>query len=167
MIIKIKRDISGVYPLYYFHHDNVFLYAERLSDLIGQPGFTKEVNQDALALYFQFGYIPEPYSIYKNTYKLKAGHKLEYDPKNNQLSIEKYWDIWQVYAQPKLELTEAEAIEQTEALMLQAYQQSYASAPNPGVLLSGGYDSSSVAALLQAHSSEQIKTFSIGYHEPK
>lgn len=167
MITTLSCDLSGVYPLYYFHKGTTFLYAERLSELVKKQGFIKEINQDALALYFQFGYIPEPYSIYKNTFKLPAGHKLEYNPETNQLKIEKYWDIWQVYAQPKLELTEAEAIEQTEALMLQAYQESFASAPNPGVLLSGGYDSSSVAALLQAHSSEKIKTFSIGFHEPK
>lgn len=166
-IIKLSRLRSGVYPLYYYHNGTIFLHAERLADLVSQQGFIKEINTDALALYFQFGYIPEPYSIYKNTFKLSAGHKLEYNPETNQLKIEKYWDIWQVYAQPKLELTEAEAIEQTEALMLQAYQQSFASAPNPGVLLSGGYDSSSVAAMLQAHSSEKIKTFSIGFHEPK
>ena len=166
-IIKLSRLRTGVYPLYYYHNGTIFLHAERLADLVSQQGFIKEINTDALALYFQFGYIPEPYSIYKNTFKLSAGHKLEYNPETNQLKIEKYWDIWQVYAQPKLELTEAEAIEQTEALMLQAYQESFASAPNPGVLLSGGYDSSSVAALLQAHSSEKIKTFSIGFHEPK
>lgn len=166
-IIKLSRLRTGVYPLYYYHNGTIFLHAERLADLVSQQGFIKEINTDALALYFQFGYIPEPYSIYKNTFKLPAGHKLEYNPETNQLKIEKYWDIWQVYAQPKLELTEAEAIEQTEALMLQTYQESFASAPNPGVLLSGGYDSSSVAALLQAHSSEKIKTFSIGFHEPK
>lgn len=167
MNIKLICDIAGVYPIYYYHKDNTFRHALRLSELVNQPGFVKELNLDALALYFQFGYIPEPYSIYKHTFKLPAGHRLEYDPQTNDLKIEKYWDIWQVYAQPKLELTEAEAIEQTEALMLQAYQESFASAPNPGVLLSGGYDSSSVAALLQAHSSEKIKTFSIGFHEPK
>lgn len=167
MKIEIKRDLGGIYPLFYFHKGSTFLHAERLSELVTQRGFIKEINPDALALYFQFGYIPEPYSIYKNTFKLPAGHKLEYNPATNQLTIDKYWDIWQVYAQPKLELTEAEAIEQTEALMLQAYQEGFASAPNPGVLLSGGYDSSSVAALLQAHSSEKIKTFSIGFHEPK
>lgn len=167
MKVILTRNIAGVCPLYYYHNGTTFLYAERLADLVKQQGFIKEINPDALALYFQFGYIPEPYSIYKNTYKLPAGHKLEYKPATNDFKIEKYWDIWQVLAQPKLELNEAEALAKTEALLLKSYTQSFANASNPGVLLSGGYDSSSVAALLQANSSEKIKTFCIGFNEPK
>lgn len=167
MSICIVRDIAGIYPVYYYHKDTTFLHASRLIDLVNQSGFEKELNLDALALYFQFGYIPEPYSIYKHTFKLPAGNRLEYNPQTNDLKIEKYWDIWDVYKQPKLKITEVEAVEQTEALMLKTYQQAYDSAPNPGVLLSGGYDSSSVAALLQANFSGKIKTFSIGFKEPK
>lgn len=166
-MLKLSRHISGVYPLYYYHKGNNFLHAERLSDLVVQEGFKKEINIDALALYFQFGYIPEPYSIYKNTYKLPAGHSLEYNPTTNELKIEKYWNIWDVYKKPKLQLNEEEAIKQTEALMLKSYQTAFLEASNPGVLLSGGYDSSSVVALLQANSNKKLKTFSIGFEDPK
>lgn len=89
MKIEITGDLGGVEPLYYFHKDKTFLHVERLSEIVTQQRFIKEINQDALALYFQFGYIPEPYSIYKNTFKLPAGHKLEYNPETNQLNIEK------------------------------------------------------------------------------
>ena len=167
MLTKNIRHFSGVYPLYYYHKGNTFLHADRLCDLVIQQGFDKEINTDALALYFQFGYIPEPYSIYKNTYKLPAGHSFEYNRATNELKIEKYWDIWDIYRQPKLALNEIEAIEQTEVLMLKTYQEAFLEAFNPGVLLSGGYDSSSVAAILQVNSSQRIKTFSIGFEDPK
>lgn len=166
MVISLSRDIVGAHPLYYYHRGNTFLYANRLSDLVKQPGFLKELDLNSLALYFHFGFFPEPYSVYKNTYKLKAGHRLEYNSENNRLVMEKYWDISDVYAQPKHRLNEIDAIERTEALMTQVYRNSYASSANPGVLLSGGYDSSSVAALLQTQTSENIKTFCVGFNEP-
>lgn len=74
MSAKLNCHIAWVcFPCYYA----VLLHAERLSGLVARQGFVKEINPDVLALYFQFGYIPEPYSIYKNTYKLPAGHKLK------------------------------------------------------------------------------------------
>lgn len=168
MVVEIAaRDKMGLYPYFYYHEGDVFLSGDRLDDIRNSTGFKKELNVDALALYLMYGYIPEPYTIYKNTYKLKAGHKLKYDFRKKKVIVEKFWDVMSIYNMPKLELSDSEAIDQTECLMRSCFESSFVSRPEPGVLLSGGYDSTSVAALLQSNRSSRIKTFTIGFHEPQ
>ena len=97
----VVRDRAGVKPLYYTEQDDTFLFASELKSLYNYPKFVREINRKILPFYFQFAYIPAPHTIYKNCYKLKAGHYIEYDLETKNLKIEKYWDINDFYLMEK------------------------------------------------------------------
>ena len=75
--LLLVRDRAGVKPLYYYTNDNKFVFSSELKSFHKHHEFKKELNKEVLPYYFQFGYIPTPYSIFKNCYKLEAGHYLE------------------------------------------------------------------------------------------
>ena len=159
------RDRAGVKPLYYFLDNDVVLFGSELKALYQHPAFEKNIDVNSLALYLQFSYIPAPHSIFRNTFKLLPGHFLTIDLKTKQQVIKKYWDVFDHYNQPKLELSDEEAIRHTDKLLKQACEYRMVADVPVGLFLSGGYDSSSVAALLQTNRSEKLKTFTIGFHE--
>jgi asparagine synthase (glutamine-hydrolysing) len=161
------RDRAGVKPLNYYFNDGIFLFASELKSFHKHPKFEKEINIDALALFFQYGYILEPHSIFKHTYKLPAGHYAELNVKNNKFDIYKYWDVIDSYNKPKLDISFEEAKKETEKLLKSACEYRMVSDVPVGMFLSGGYDSSAVTALLQRDRSEKLKTFSIGFYEEK
>lgn len=165
--LTLIRDRAGVKPLYWYHKDGLFMFASELKSFHEHPKFQKALNHDGLALFLQYGYIPQPHTIFNHTHKLKAGHILEFNIKDSQLNIEKYWDVIDCYNKPKLNISEQEAMDETERLLKSACEYRMVSDVPVGVFLSGGYDSSVVAALLQSERSEKLKTFSIGFHEKK
>ncbi len=165
--IVIFRDRAGVKPLYYYYQDNLLLWSSELKSFHKHPFFKKEIDLDSLALYLQYSYVPTPYCIFKHTNKLKPGHYLEIDLNRKSILEHKYWDVFDAYNLPLLELSEKELIQETEKILKSAYEYRMVSDVPVGVFLSGGYDSASVAALLQSEKSEKIRTFTIGFHESK
>lgn len=161
----LLRDRAGVKPLFWYQHQGLFLFASELKSFHQHPDFQKELNHDALGLFLQYGYIPQPYSIFQQVHKLSAGHYLTLDLISGDVTIEKYWDIIDCYNQPKLELTDQEAIDQVEAAFRSACRYRMVSDVPVGMFLSGGYDSSAVAAMIQTEQTRPLKTFSIGFHE--
>ena len=159
------RDRAGVKPFFYFKKNDLILFASELKSFHKHLNFDKKINKDALFLYMQFGYIPEPYSIFENTYKLKAGHYIEIDLKLKKLEEKKYWDVLDFYSKPKLNISENEAIEKVEELLKSSFDYRMISDVPVGVFLSGGYDSSTVAAIIQNGRKEKINTFTIGFKE--
>ncbi len=156
------RDRAGVKPFFYYWHNGLFIFGSELKIMVAHPGFVKEINLDAAASFMQYGYVPAPHCIYKNTYKLKPGHFLEFDLLTRSLHIQQYWNVYDAYNQPGLDISLPEAIIETEKVLTKAFQYRMVSDVPVGVFLSGGYDSSCVAALLQKNNSETIKTFTIG-----
>lgn len=161
------RDRAGVKPLNYYFKNGLFMFSSELKSFHEHPKFEKEINIDALALYFKYSYILEPYTIFKDTYKLPAGHYAELNIKNKEFNIYKYWDVCDSYNKPKLNISFEEAKQETEKLLKSAFEYRMVSDVPVGMFLSGGYDSSSVAAILQKDRTEKLKTFSIGFHEEK
>jgi asparagine synthase (glutamine-hydrolysing) len=159
------RDRSGIKPFYYYKKDDLILFSSELKSFHQHPYFMKEINKDSLSLYLQFGYIPEPHSIFKNTYKLKAGHYIEIDLKNRSFKEKKYWDVIDFYNKPKLDISENEAMKETEKLLKSSFEYRMVSDVPVGVFLSGGYDSSVVTAILQSQRKEKLNTFTIGFRE--
>ncbi|MCL6524170.1 MAG: asparagine synthase (glutamine-hydrolyzing) [Thermoflavifilum sp.] len=159
------RDRAGVKPLYYFWNGELFLFASELKSFYTHSLFPKQIDPNALALFLQYSYIPAPYTIFKDTFKLLPGHILCLDLVKKSIEKHRYWDVSACYRQPLFEGYEQEVIDRTEALMLSAYQYRMVADVPVGIFLSGGYDSTSVAALLQTHSSNRLKTFTIGFHE--
>lgn len=161
------RDRAGVKPFYYYNFNDLFLFSSELKSFHEHDDFKKDIDLDSLALFLQMGYIPQPHSIFENTYKLKAGHYIELDIKTSELKIKKYWDVVDFYNMPKLDISEDKAILKTEELLKSAFEYRMVSDVPVGVFLSGGYDSSVVTALLQSERKEKLKTFTIGFYEDK
>ncbi len=159
------RDRSGIKPLFYYHKNSTLLFASELKSMHQHHSFKKEIDIDAVALFLQLQYIPEPHSIFKSCYKLRAGHFLEIDLVSQKIEEKVYWDVIDSYNKPKLDISEDEAISETEKLLKSAFEYRMVSDVPVGIFLSGGYDSSVVTAILQHQRSEKLKTFTIGFHE--
>ena len=159
------RDRAGVKPFYYYWQDGLFLFASELKSFHQHPAFKKEINPQALHQFLQYGYILAPLSIFKHTHKLLPGHYLQFSIQHSTFSINKYWDVYDAYNKPKLDISEAEAKAATEKLLISACQYRMVADVPVGVFLSGGYDSTAVTAILQKHQPEKIKTYTIGFFE--
>jgi asparagine synthase (glutamine-hydrolysing) len=163
--IHAFRDRAGVKPFFYYEKNGVFMFASELKAFHQHPNFVKEIDIDALSAYFDYGYVPSPYCIFKNTYKLEPGHYLALDLNNNEFKIHEYWNSDLFYSLPKLTLSYDEAKSELHTLLKSAYNYRMIADVPVGVFLSGGYDSTSVAAILQDSSESKIKTFTIGFEE--
>ena len=159
------RDRAGVKPFYYYWEDGLFLFASELKSFHKHPNFKKEINLQAVHQFFQYGYIIAPLAIFKNTFKLIAGHYLQFSTEKKNFSINKYWDVYDAYNKPKLDITEKEAKDHVEKLLVSACQYRMVADVPVGVFLSGGYDSTAVTAILQSHQKEKLKTYTIGFFE--
>lgn len=156
------RDRAGVKPFFYYMKDGLFLFGSELKALLQHPGFIKEINTDAAAAYMQYGYVPTPHCIFKNTCKLKPGHFLELDLTKQSMLTTQYWNVYDAYNKPLLNISLPDAVNETERILSTAFQYRMVSDVPVGVFLSGGYDSACVTALLQKNNTEKIKTFTIG-----
>jgi len=163
--VTICRDRAGVKPLYYYWNNSVLLFASELKSLHQHASFYKEIDVNSLSLFLQYSYIPAPHTIFKNTYKLKPAHYLKLSLENKNISETRYWDVCDYYNKPTLAISETEAIDEVERLLISAYEYRMVADVPVGLFLSGGYDSTSVAAILQKNRTEKLKTFTIGYKE--
>ncbi len=161
----LVRDRVGVKPLYVYQDDQVLIFGSELKPFHKNPLFKKELDLDSMAQYLKLSYIPTPYCIFKNTQKVKPGHYLELDLQRKKLSEHKYWDVVDAYNQPKLDMPYEEAIEETNRILTSAFNYRMVADVPVGVFLSGGYDSTAVAALIQKERTEKVKTFTIGFKE--
>jgi asparagine synthase (glutamine-hydrolysing) len=159
------RDRAGVKPFYYYTDGQVFLFASELKAFHQYPGFKKQIDLGNAAQFIQYGYVLAPATIFKQTYKLKPGHFIEFSLKDFSYKEVFYWNIADAYNQPKLNISESEAIAETKKLLISACNYRMVADVPVGVFLSGGYDSSTVTAVLQHERTEKLKTFSIGFHE--
>lgn len=174
--IYLVRDRLGEKPLYYGYVNKTFIFASELKAIKRFPKFDNKIDKNALKKYFQYMYVPAPYSIYKNIFKLEPGKILSISineiKKNNLVkelvnNIKPYWSLQdKVKEDIKLSIEEDKILEQLEDCLDEAINlQSIADVPL-GAFLSGGIDSSLITALMQKNSSRPIKTFTIGFEDP-
>jgi asparagine synthase (glutamine-hydrolysing) len=156
------RDRAGVKPFYYYHDAELFLFASELKAFHKHPRFKKELNYDSVAAFIQYGNVPHDACIFKNCHKLKPGHLLQFDIKKQELNIKRYWNVYDSYNQPKLDLSFEEAKSETEKLLLSAFTYRMISDVPLGIFLSGGYDSACLTALLKKAGFDSLNTYSIG-----
>jgi asparagine synthase (glutamine-hydrolysing) len=159
------RDRVGVKPLYWFNKNDTFLFASELKAFTRHPNFDKEIDQAAVSLFLQYGYIKAPYTIYKYAHKLLPGSFLKID-KLGEISVWKYWDVKKIYAKSlteKHEKSEEDTLEECEKILSESFRLRMVSDVPVGVFLSGGVDSSLVCTLLQNKASAPIHTFTIGF----
>lgn len=179
--LTLGRDRLGEKPLYYGWQgagdEAVFLFGSELKALKAHPSFNAEVNRSSLALLLRHNYIPAPHSIYQNIFKLEPGCLLSVSRKQSVPEITRYWSATDV-AVNGLRLRDersAQAIsnpryaekvvDELDSLLQSAVKQQMMADVPLGAFLSGGVDSSTVVALMQAQSKQAVKTFTIGFSE--
>ncbi len=159
--LLIARDRFGEKPLYYGVFDGKLIFASEPKVLLANPAVKAEINLDALRSYLSFDYVPAPHSIYKNIHKLPAAHLLILE--NGEVKTRRYWNV--LFKRNGNIPTIEKAAEELRELLADAVRMRMVSDVPLGILLSGGVDSSTVAAFATQFSSEKVKTFSIGFEE--
>ncbi|GAB5502420.1 asparagine synthase (glutamine-hydrolyzing) [Pyruvatibacter sp.] len=169
--LTLARDHIGIKPLYWAKAGSTLLFASELKSMHAHPQFNTAINRNAVAAFMRFNYIPQPHSIYQGAHKLPPGCYLTCDLSGGAPSepvIKTYWDgletAEQAAADPFTGSPE-EAVDQLSDLLHDAIGQQMISDVPLGAFLSGGIDSSTVVALMQAQSSQPVRTFSIGFSE--
>ena len=158
----MARDRAGVKPFFYYWKNDLFLFASELKAFHKHPNFEKKINKDAVAAFMQYGNVPTPHCIFENCTKLKPGYFTILNLENQSIRQEQYWNVYDAYNQPKIEMPFSEAKLETEKIIQSACNYRMVADVPVGVFLSGGYDSSIVTALLQKDRTEKLKTFTIG-----
>ena len=169
-VLTLARDRMGEKPLYYGWQGDTFLFGSELKAMRQHPAFRAGIERNVLPLYLRHGYITAPYSIFQDIQKLLPGSYLQLSCRQfpGDLPVPVlYWSLHkgvQTGLSNPFTGSEDEAIETLEGHLLKAVSlQQIADVPL-GAFLSGGIDSSLVAALMQAQSSRPVKTFTIGFH---
>lgn len=166
--LSLARDRLGEKPLYYGWQNGVLLFGSELKALMAHPAFERRVDRDAIALLLRHNYIPVPYSIWQGISKLPPGNLLTLaDGRRDTVPIA-YWSLAKTAEAGQRDPFSGSADECTDALehVLREAVAGQMLADVPlGALLSGGVDSSTIVALMQAQSGQPVKTFSIGFHE--
>ena len=161
------RDRAGVKPFFYYWKNDVFLFGSELKALLANPSFQKEIEINAVGSFMQFGYIPAPHCIFKNTFKLLPAHYLSFDLKTREIETDKYWNVYDFYNKKKNKISIEDAVDETEKVLEKAFNYRMIADVPVGVFLSGGYDSSCLVALLQKNRTSKLKTFTIGFEDEK
>lgn len=174
-MLSLARDRVGEKPLYYGFvagDDNRerFVFASDLNSIAALENFQNPINTEVLENFFRYGYIPAPYSVYQNIWKLEPGKILKIKTPFNKYTIETYWSMQEtaIYGQEHLFAgSEEEAAEELERLLKEAIRNQMVADVPVGAFLSAGIDSSTVVALMQSLSHQKVRSFTIGMWDPE
>src|SRR5215471_18031478 len=161
-VLFTARDRLGIKPFYYRWDGNAFLFGSEIKSIFAFPGVTPEFNRGTLAEYLAFGYLTGPDTMFTGIRKLMPGHTLEIT-EHGEIRTERYWDLkTEGHEDPR----PREYYVRTYREMFEDAVQSHLMSDVPlGMFLSGGLDSSAVAALATKIRGDRIKTFAVGYGE--
>lgn len=161
--LLIARDKFGEKPLYYGVFGGKLIFASELKVLLENPAVKGEIDLDSLRQFLSFDYVPAPNSIFRGISKLPAAHFLTVE--NGEIKTRRFWNLsWQksrTKGVPRL----SDSVEELRELLADAVRMRLVADVPLGILLSGGVDSSTVAAFATQFSTERVKTFSIGFEE--
>lgn len=168
--LTLARDRLGEKPLYYGWQGDAFLFGSELKALKAHPAFRAGIDRDALSLLLRHNYLPAPYTIYQGIHKLPPGTLLTLSSaaRPSDAAPIPYWSLREVAEQGQahpFQGDEREAIAALDELLRDAVRRQQLADVPLGAFLSGGVDSSTIVALMQAQSSQPVKTFTIGFHE--
>jgi asparagine synthase (glutamine-hydrolysing) len=162
----LGRDRFGEKPLYYGWHGEVLLFGSELKALLAVPGFSPEIDRQALGSLIRQIAIPAPSTIYRGIKKLTPGSVLRVKAAEEELIPVRYWDPQTAARQTVVKSPRGdEVVDEFEALLTDVVKSRMESDVPLGAFLSGGVDSSTVVALMQKASTQQVKTFTIGFQE--
>ncbi len=161
----MARDRLGKKPLHYALLDNGHLiFGSELKALYVHPLLKREIDPRAVEEYFALGYVPDPKSIFKNIYKLPAGHCMTVKRGQTEMKTRAYWDVPFKSSGP---MSEQEAVEELTRRLRQSVDIRMMSEVPLGAFLSGGVDSSAVVAMMAQLSDAPVNTCSISFTSPK
>jgi len=160
----LARDRLGVKPLFYaLLEDGLFLFGSELKVLTAHPALRRDIDPCAIEEYFAYGYIPEPRTIYQQTFKLPPAHTLAVKRGQPLPQPREYWDV---PFEPIAAMTQDEAQEELVSLLRESVKIRLVSEVPLGAFLSGGVDSSAVVAMMAGLSNEPVNTCSISFGDP-
>ncbi len=155
----LARDRLGIKPMYYYVDDNQLAFGSELKSIVQLDSVPREIEPKALDTFLTLEYIPSPYSIFKNIFKLPPGHWMLYE--NGETKIRQYWQL----NYQRSHASTAELERRLEELLEDAVNIRLMSDVPLGAFLSGGLDSSSIVAMMSRRQKDQVKSFSIGFDE--
>jgi asparagine synthase (glutamine-hydrolysing) len=160
--LLLARDRLGIKPLYFAQTRDSLVFASEAKALFGHPDVKAEIDPDALGLYLSLRYVPGPDTLFRGVKKLPPAHLLVHE--NGRSEIRRYWDLVLGDFQPAVNLDEA--VEEFGSLLRDTVRAHLISDVPIGVLLSGGLDSSAVAALAAQAAGRPLATFTVGFDLP-
>jgi asparagine synthase (glutamine-hydrolysing) len=178
-VLHLTRDRIGKKPLYYGWAGPALVFGSELKALLAYPEFQPRIDPGSLALFLRHDYVPAPWSIFQDVFKLLPGSILSFKaadvargPKgfSPHSACRYYWNPHQVIGhalQSPLALTAEETVERLDELLRDAVALRMHADVALGAFLSGGTDSSTVVALMQAQAQRPVQTFTIGFHDPR
>lgn len=167
-LLYLARDRLGEKPVYYGWQGDALVFGSELKALRQHPDFRGDIDRDALTQLLRHDYIPSPYTIYQNIRQLPPGTYLVFGQHRQEPQPVAYWSVRDTVLRGQMQPftgTEAEATDALEGLLREAIAGQMVADVPLGAFLSGGLDSSLVVALMQAQSSQPVKTFTIGFAE--
>nr|WP_166178104.1 asparagine synthase (glutamine-hydrolyzing) [Altererythrobacter segetis] len=166
----LARDRVGEKPLYYGRSKGTTLFGSELKALQEHPDFRGELDRQALTSFFRFNYIPAPRSIWTGIAKLLPGHYVEIDGASGEIGEPRaYWSLREVALAGASEPfpNTPDLVDRLEALLLDAVGIRMTADVPLGAFLSGGVDSATIVAMMQAQSTRPVQTFTIGFDEAR
>lgn len=166
--LSLVRDRLGIKPVYYGFVGDDFVFASELKAILEYPRFERRIDQGSLALFMRYSYIPSPHSIYQGLYKLPPGYILAVRSPHEKPELCCYWSAAEgakAGLDSRTTGSDVEVTAQLEDKLSEAIRLRMVADVPVGAFLSGGVDSSTVVALMQAQSSRPLKTFTIGFYE--
>ncbi len=165
--ILLARDRFGEKPLFYGKSNKSFLFGSDLASLKRHPMFDRSISSQALKLYMNYSYVPAPFSIYDNYFKVQPGEIVKVKIRSLEISKSFYWDLTDEFLKAKKEkfANFEEGITSLEEKLSDAVKRQMISDVSLGAFLSGGIDSSLIVSIMQSHSLQPVQTFTIGFED--
>ena len=162
--LRLIRDRIGVKPLYWCRRDGVLLFGSELKALMAHPAWHGTIDIEAVAAFARYSYVPGTATIFRDVHKLAPGTILTAQA-GAEPRIAPYWRLRDAVAAKPIE-DEQDAVAELDTILRASVRGRMIADVPLGAFLSGGIDSSTVVALMQAQSNRKVRTFSIGFREP-
>ena len=162
--LMLVRDRLGVKPIYWTIAGGVLLFGSELRALMAHPSFRKDLDRDAIGSLVRSSYIPAPASVFRNVHKLPAGSILTAQA-GRGCKVERYWNLLDHIHEEMPDIEDIDAQDELDRLLRQSIRQRMIADVPVGAFLSGGFDSSTVVAVMQALSNQPVRTFTIGFED--